>query len=33
VLDRNAGFGRELLTRAHLAFGDAKAADDVSARA
>ena len=33
LLDRHAGFGWELLTCAHLALGDAKAAGDVSARA
>jgi DNA-binding CsgD family transcriptional regulator len=33
VLDRHAGFGWELLTRAHLALDDARSAGDVSARA
>src|SRR5262249_2685067 len=33
VLDRYAGFGWELFTRAHLAVGDTTAADDVSSRA
>jgi DNA-binding CsgD family transcriptional regulator len=33
VLDRHAGFGWELLTRAYLALGDAREADDVSTRA
>jgi DNA-binding CsgD family transcriptional regulator/tetratricopeptide (TPR) repeat protein len=33
VLDRHAGFGWELLTRAHLALGGAADADEVSARA
>ncbi|HET9765685.1 MAG TPA: AAA family ATPase, partial [Thermoanaerobaculia bacterium] len=33
VLDRHAGFGWELLTRAHLALAGAADADDVSARA
>jgi len=33
VLDRHAGFGWELLTRAYLALGDTTAADEVSSRA
>jgi DNA-binding CsgD family transcriptional regulator len=33
VLDRHAGFGWELLTRAYLALDDARSAEDVSARA
>jgi DNA-binding CsgD family transcriptional regulator/tetratricopeptide (TPR) repeat protein len=32
ILDRHAGFGWELLTRAYLALGDKEATDDVSAR-